>query len=158
MKKIPPKYLLGFAVVFAASQFARPSRIPAAASGPGDLFVKYPPATEVSRLLAAACLDCHSASTRYPWYAEVQPVGWWLSGHIRNGRTALNFSALASLPASAITHQLDACVDAVNHGEMPPTSYRLLHADARLGDTEKVQLTSWFQDLADKISTGSGKK
>ena len=46
----------------------------------------------VKVILQNACYDCHSNNTRYPWYVNIQPVGWWMSGHIADARDGLNFS------------------------------------------------------------------
>jgi hypothetical protein len=158
MKPASKKILLGLVAVLAAVQFVRPAKNSAATPGPDDLLAQHAPPAEVRRLLVAACYDCHSDNTRHPWYAEIEPVGWWLAGHVRNGRQALNFSRFGTLAPKAAAHALDDCVDEVNHGEMPPASYRLVHADARLGATEKAELTAWFQGLSDKISAAGGRK
>ncbi len=42
----------------------------------------------IKNILAKACNDCHSNSTRYPWYSEIQPVGWWLADHVRGPSTS----------------------------------------------------------------------
>ena len=63
-------------VLFLAVQFWRPVRNEAAAPGPNDINVKHPVPANVQALLKRACYDCHSNNTRYPWYAEVQPVRW----------------------------------------------------------------------------------
>jgi hypothetical protein len=152
--KLQHKILAGLAAVCLLLQLVRPAQPAAAAPGHGDLLVQHPAPDPVRRLLTGACYDCHSDQTSHPWYAAVEPVGWWLAGHIRDGRAALNFSSFGALPAKSAMHLLDQCVDAVNHGEMPPSSYRLLHGDARLGDEEKTQLTAWFQNVADSISSG----
>jgi hypothetical protein len=153
--KLQKKILAGVAVTFLALQLVRPTENAAATSGPGDLFAKHGAPEPVRRLLVGACFDCHSDQTRYPWYAEIEPVGWWLAGHVRDGRAALNFSTLGSLSAKEGAHRLDQCVDTVNHGEMPPGSYQLMHGDARLGSEEKALLTAWFQGAGDQISSGA---
>jgi uncharacterized membrane protein len=152
--KLQKKILAGVAVVGLALQLVRPAENVATPAGPGDLLAQHPAPEEVRRLLTGACYDCHSDQTRYPWYAEIEPVGWWLAGHVRDGRAALNFSTFGALPAKAGVHLLDQCVDTVNHGEMPPGSYQLLHGAARLTEEEKTLLTAWFQSVGDQISSG----
>jgi hypothetical protein len=152
--KLQKKILAGVAVIFLALQLVRPAENVAATPGPGDLLVRSAAAGPVRRLLAGACYDCHSDQTRYPWYAEIEPVGWWLAGHVRDGRAVLNFSTFGALSAKEAVHRLDQCVDTVNHGEMPPGSYQLMHGDARLGPEEKALLTAWFQAVGDQISSG----
>ncbi len=51
---------------------------------------------DVQHLLKIACYDCHSNTTRYPWYSKIQPVAWWLHDHIVEGKKELNFSQFAT--------------------------------------------------------------
>ena len=37
----------------------------------------------VEKSLQVSCYDCHSNNTQYPWYNKVQPVAWFLEGHIK---------------------------------------------------------------------------
>jgi hypothetical protein len=154
------KILLGIAAIFAAMQFFRPEKN--LSDKPVEGFDYWSEATlepnrvagdiKIWRILRAACYDCHSDRTRYPWYSEIEPVGWWLAVHVIDGKTALNFSQFRILSAQDASHLLDASVDAINHGTMPPASYRLLHAEARLSEADKILLTAWLQGLSEKIS------
>ena len=95
------KILLGLAVVFLVIQFIRPAKNLSAATafaGPADITVLHPPSPAVRQILAESCYDCHSNHTRYPWYAEIQPVSWWLAHHIKEGRRELNFSEFGNFP------------------------------------------------------------
>ncbi|MFM1875589.1 MAG: hypothetical protein RL266_1326, partial [Bacteroidota bacterium] len=47
---------------------------------------------ELKNILNKACMDCHSNETKYPWYANVVPVNYFLDNHIKEGREHLNFS------------------------------------------------------------------
>ena len=44
---------------------------------------------DVKTILAKACNDCHSNNTRYPWYANIQPVDWWLNKHVKTEKREL---------------------------------------------------------------------
>jgi hypothetical protein len=151
--KLQKKILAGVAVIFLALQLVRPAEMVVASPGPGDLLALHPASDAVRRLLTGACYDCHSDQTRYPWYAEIEPVGWWLADHVHDGRAALNFSTFGALPAREAVHRLDQAVDTVNHGEMPPGSNQLLHGEARLTEEEKALLTAWFQGVGNNISS-----
>ena len=48
-------------------------------------------AKDININLAKACNDCHSNNSKYPWYANFQPVHWWLEDHIKDGKKHLNF-------------------------------------------------------------------
>jgi hypothetical protein len=57
-----------------------------------DISKSYVVPQDVKLILAKACNDCHSNSTRYPWYSEIQPVSWWLGDHVKDGKRHLNFN------------------------------------------------------------------
>ena len=44
---------------------------------------------EVAAVLRAACYDCHSHETRWPWYSRVAPVSWSIA-RPRGGRPRAN--------------------------------------------------------------------
>src|SRR3954454_22653962 len=80
--------ILGFVVM----QFFRidTTPIPVVQADTIQAGITVPP--DVDMILTRSCGDCHTNQTVYPWYSQVQPVAWWLGGHIREGRQQLNFS------------------------------------------------------------------
>jgi hypothetical protein len=78
----------------------------------------------------AACFDCHSNETRWPWYSNIAPISWRLQSHVDEGRAKLNFSEWGTGEQEA-----DEIVEVVRDGEMPPWDYLLMHPEARLSDT-----------------------
>jgi hypothetical protein len=141
------KIFFGLFALLAAAQFFRPAKNLGASPGPNDIAVRYPVPPEVRRTLESACFDCHSNSTQYPWYASVQPVGWWLARHIRDGRRHLNFSEFAAYEPRRAAHKLQQIIDELDDREMPLASYKILHPDARLTDTQIQQVTDWAKRL-----------
>lgn len=90
----------------------------------------------------AACFDCHSNETRWPWYSNIAPLSWRLQQHVDEGREALNFSEWGTGDQEA-----DDIVEVVREGEMPPWDYLLMHPEARLGtdrDAFLAGLTATF--------------
>ena len=73
-------------------QFIRPAKNKSDEVSKNDISTIYPVPENVLAILKASCYDCHSNNTFYPWYAEIQPVGWWLDNHIKDGKRALTFS------------------------------------------------------------------
>ena len=138
------KTLLGFVLVFTAIQFIRQPKNLGPTPGPDDLIVHTDPDPEIRRLLETACYDCHSNHTRYPWYADVQPIGWWLTSHVKEGKQHLNFSTFGQLTAKRAAKKLDDCADEVTGGDMPLASYKLAHPDARLTPAQQKLLGNWF--------------
>lgn len=102
-------------------------------------------------LARGACLDCHSDETTWPWYSNVAPMSWLIQKDVDEGRAALNFSEW-DLPQEEMKDLLEV----VEEGEMPPTSYTLLHPDARLTEEERATLLAALQiALAEAPPSGS---
>lgn len=97
-------------------------------------------------LIKDACYDCHSHETKFPWYASVQPVGWWLQDHIREGKKHLNFSEFMTYAPKKARHKLEECFEELEHGAMPLKSYKYTHPEARLSDEQRQELVTWFKD------------
>ncbi len=100
---------------------------------------------DVVPILKDACYDCHSYETVYPFYAYISPVSWWMQGHVRNGRKALNFSTLLSGDADEIKHKLYECAEEIEEGKMPPKGYVRMHSEAFLNENDKSKLVSWLR-------------
>lgn len=145
------KILIVVVVILAVIQFIRPPRnTEGTVSANGIRNVVNVP-DSVSLILAKACFDCHSNNTRYPWYSNVQPVGWWLDRHITDGKKELNFSEFASYTGRRQANKLSRISEVVSEGDMPLKSYRLIHRDARLSDNEKKLLIRWADLSREKL-------
>lgn len=103
--------------------------------------------TEVAGMLKTACYDCHSNQPTYPWYTNIAPVSWWIKHHIDEGSHHLNFSIWGTYSEKRKNHKLDECVEMVEEGEMPMSSYTLMHGEAKLTDAQKQQLVEFFKSL-----------
>lgn len=144
--------LLALAVIVAALQFFRPAKnLPPPGPNPVALAATHPVPPAVQTLLQRACYDCHSNHTRYPWYAEIQPVGWWLASHVKEGKAHLNFSAFGNYPLRRQAVKLGEIVDEVEEGHMPLASYKLAHPEARLTPAEIRTLVDWADALRDEL-------
>lgn len=98
----------------------------------------------VQSILEAACYDCHSNETKYPWYSQVAPVSWWVADHINEGREALNFSTFGALNAEDRAEALEESAEKVQEGEMPLDSYTWMHPEAKLSAGQRDLLIKWL--------------
>jgi hypothetical protein len=146
------KILLGLVVIVVALQFIRPEKNLAAGTPKTDLLALHPAPAEVKQMLQVGCYDCHSDHTRYPWYAEVQPLGWWLAWHVRDGKRELNLSSFGELTKKRQATKLEEMVDVIGRKEMPLKSYTITHRDAIFTDAQIKQLNTWLEDLRDKVA------
>ena len=100
---------------------------------------------EVTAILRRACFDCHSNETRWPWYAYVAPVSWWMVHDVDEGRAELNFSDWGSLEPKKRERKRKEIVDEIEEGHMPPKNYLRLHGDARVSAEEIETLRNWAE-------------
>jgi hypothetical protein len=95
--------------------------------------------SSTTRMLAqAACFDCHSNYTTWPWYSRVAPVSWLVTQDVIRGRRHLNFSDWHSGPQDSFLAEQAA--SAVQRGAMPPSYYVWMHPKVDLTAAEKQQL------------------
>lgn len=98
---------------------------------------------EVAVVLRAACYDCHSRETRWPWYSRVAPVSWAIARHVDEGRRALDFSDWPALDFTAQDELLHDIVRQVDKEKMPLASYQWGHPESRLTPEQRKVITSW---------------
>jgi mono/diheme cytochrome c family protein len=83
----------------------------------------------------AACGDCHSNRTTWPWYSHVAPVSWLVQHDVDEGRGKLNASEMDRPQKDA-----GEAAEAVRSGDMPPWQYRIMHPEARLSPDARRRL------------------
>ena len=137
MKKKIIYGLIGIAIVI---QFFRIDKKNPAVNSADDLIEIVQPPQEI-----AACYDCHSFESKYPWYSNVAPVSWWVKYHIDEGREELNFSKWSTYSAKKKDHKLEEIVEEVEEGEMPLKPYPITHPDAQLSEMQKEEFITWVK-------------
>lgn len=145
------RILLILLVVLIVIQFFKPKRNLSDQLSPNDISLHYNVPADVKSILAKACNDCHSNNTKYPWYANIQPVAWWLDGHIKDGKRGLNFSEFYTYRINKQYRRMQGIADLVKKDEMPLGSYTIIHKDAILNNGEKTALIAWAQYVRDTI-------
>ncbi|MBA4260051.1 MAG: cytochrome C [Chitinophaga sp.] len=144
------KLLLALLVVLLVLQAFRPEKNNSGKKE-NDISSLYPVPSNVEQILTKACNDCHSNNTVYPWYAEIQPVAWWLDDHVKDGKKHLNFNEFASYRLAKQYHKLEEVFDEVKIGEMPLESYTVVHRDAKLTEAERTVLMDWSVAVRDSM-------
>ncbi len=149
-KKIISYALIVLAITLVAIQFVHPARN-LSGEVTNDICTKYPMPDTVKSILKASCADCHSNHTEYPWYANIQPVAWWLEDHISEGKRELNFNNFAAYRIGRQYHKLEKIAKEVNEGDMPITSYTIIHSYAKLDEGQRKLVADWANSLHDSI-------
>ncbi|HRN38454.1 MAG TPA: heme-binding domain-containing protein [Flavobacteriales bacterium] len=143
------KFLYILAAVILLAQIIRPSKVAEPVDPASDLIAQTKPTAELEGLLRVACYDCHSGQPRYPWYANITPVNWWLAQHITDGRKHFDATTWGTVPAYQRDHQAKEVMEMMEKKEMPLDSYTWTHADARLTDAQRKQISDFFAGKRD---------
>ncbi len=113
-------------LVFVALQFVGPR-------------VTNPPVTgdlvapeEVKAVLKTSCYNCHSNETHLWWFDKIAPASWLVARDVKRGRMHMNFSTFGQLSPAMQKGYLYESVNQMQLGAMPPKSYLLLHAEAKV--------------------------
>lgn len=148
MKKI----LSILAVILIVIQFIKPERNLSDDNSNG-VYTKYETSQEVKDILAVACNDCHSNKTTYPWYANIQPVAWFLDHHVTDGKKHLNFSEFTKRPIAVQNHKFEEVIESQEDKWMPLDSYTYfgLHAGAKLTDEQREKIITWARANMDSL-------
>ena len=114
---------------------------------------RYALPDSVETVLRNACYDCHSNKTEYPWYANIQPVAWWLRGHVEDGKRHLNYSTFTTRPLASQFHKFEETAEVLEKDEMPLDSYTWLglHSNAKLSSAEKQAVIGWAKAQMDTM-------
>ncbi len=145
------KISIGLAAVFLLAQFIRPTKN-LSGDETNSIHKKFALPADVEATLKVACNDCHSNTTIYPWYAEVQPVAWWLQNHVKDGKRHLNFSALGAKPAFLQNHKMEEVQEMMEKGKMPLNSYTWVHGNAVLSEAQKSAIITWSKTVRDSLA------
>ena len=146
------KILLVILVVFICIQFIRPARNISGQVLATDITKEVNVPGKVLNVLKNSCYDCHSNNTRYPWYVNIQPMGWLMARHIRNGKANLNFSEFGNYSNRKQTNKLRAIETSIKESSMPLSSYMIMHTNAKLTQEDKKLISDWATQTKDSLS------
>ncbi|HWY38718.1 MAG TPA: heme-binding domain-containing protein [Bacteroidia bacterium] len=147
------KLLYILVVLLLGIQLIRPEKNEGEVYGKDDISHAVNVPAEVKNILERSCNDCHSDRTNYPWYINIQPVGWWLNHHVEEGKNELNFSTFNTYKLRRKLHKLEDIAEQVKEGEMPMGSYTRMHKNAELNDAEKQVIINWALDARALLDT-----
>lgn len=142
-------------VILIIIQFIRPSKNSGEAFGENDVTKSLNVPEDVKAILANSCFDCHSDHTNHMWYENIQPVGWWISNHINEGKGELNFSKFNTYTDKRKAHKFEEIGETVSADEMPMSSYTWMHRHAKLNDEQKLLLINWATIGQEKFKQGT---
>lgn len=152
MKRVK-RLLLVILIVFILIQFVRPVRNQSGQDEQSAIAVPFSIPDTVYSLFQNACFDCHSNDTNYPWYSNIQPVGWLIEKDISDGKAKLNFSELGSLSPRRQMSKWQNVENRIKDGTMPLPMYQFMHPRARLTEAERQRLIDWVRKTMDTLAS-----
>ncbi|MFA8451495.1 MAG: heme-binding domain-containing protein [Bacteroidales bacterium] len=152
MKKRIIKVIIVIVVIFIVIQFIPTHFNPPSFNTNQDFIKTENIPDSVSTLFKNACYDCHSFETKFPWYASVAPVSWFLKMHIKDGRSNVNFSEWTTYDKTKKITIIGEIIEEVLAKEMPLKSYTWMHPAARLTEEQRQIIVSWSTMEEQRIS------
>jgi Haem-binding domain len=146
--KIGLLILLG---IFLVMQAFRPQKNIQKGVQANNITKLVPVPNDVQKILEKACNDCHTNNTKYPWYAEIMPVGWILNNHVVDGKKHINFDEYTTYKAKIAIHKLEEVAEQVEQNKMPMDNYISMHKEAKLSEAEKKRLIEWANRSKDSL-------
>ncbi|PCI03729.1 MAG: hypothetical protein COB81_03280 [Flavobacteriaceae bacterium] len=114
-----------------------------------DLLKAYDATPEITAIFKKACYDCHSNTTEYLWYHNIQPLRFLIDQHVKEGKEVLDLSEFKNYSNRRQKSKLKSIISQVKQDKMPLKSYTLLHGDAKLSSLEKETLIRWTENILD---------
>ncbi len=145
------KIMIVLLVALVAIQFFRPTKNEGNALSKNDIAHTVIVSPEVQKILEVSCNDCHSNNTVYPWYTAVQPIGWWLNNHVDEGKDEINFSEFNTYSMKRKLHKFKEIKEQVEEGEMPMSSYTMVHGEAKFSEEQKQLILKWVDESRDSL-------
>ncbi len=145
--KTAKKIAIGLFIVFVSIQFIRPASNKDSRILATDFTTTLEVSPRITSILRRSCYDCHSNNTEYPWYSHIQPMGWLLSKHIREGKKELNFSEFGAYTVRKQSNKWKAIKNQIAQNKIPLPSYTLIHKDAILTTEEKNLILTFINNL-----------
>jgi hypothetical protein len=147
------KVLLTLLIVLITIQFIQPAHNKDRQVLPTDILKLYRVPTDIHAVLKTSCYDCHSNNTNYPWYYNIQPLGWILNKHVNEGKENLNFSEFGSYSERKRANKFRAIGKSINDGTMPLSQYTMMHKDSKLTTDAKTIIINWTEKMKDSLTT-----
>lgn len=145
------KIVIVIIIIIGVMQFFRPKKNFTTADPVNDIAAKYDVPMSVLMDFNDGCYNCHSNYTTYPWYYNVQPVGWWMAHHIHDAKRHVNFSEFATYTPKQAAHKFHEIKEQMDERGMPLKSYLLMHKEARFTDQQYKEVSDWVQKMETQL-------
>lgn len=145
--KLLKKILLTILILLVIAQFFRPEKNDGNLESVNAFLEETNPPENVKAILQESCFDCHTNSSRYPWYNAITPVNYWLADHIKDGKKHLDFSTWDGNSVKRKDHKFEEIIEMVEQKEMPLPSYTYTHSEAKLNEEQIQAVIDWANQV-----------
>lgn len=145
--KLLKKILFAILILLVIAQFFRPEKNDGNLESVNAFLAETNPPESVKAILQESCFDCHTNSSRYPWYNAITPVNYWLADHIKDGKKHLDFSNWKGNSVKRKDHKFEEIIEMVEEREMPLPSYTYTHSEAKLSDAQIQAVIEWANQV-----------
>ena len=152
LRKVIKWLVVAVVVVFIGLQFVRPARTNPAVDQTQTIHAQLQMTPQVAAIIDRSCRDCHSNTTRWPWYSNVVPASWFLVDHVNEGRQHLNFSEWGKLDTRRADKRLEEICEEVSDKLMPLNSYTWIHRSSKLSADDIKTLCDWTETERRRIA------
>ena len=129
--------------VFVIVQFWRPARTNPPVDQLQTIHAQLQVTPQVAGMLDRSCQDCHSNTTRWPWYSNLAPVSWLVTDDVNHGRKEMNLSEWGSYDRDSQRKLLRDMCEQVEDGAMPLGIYTPLHPGSKPSPEDVKALCDW---------------
>jgi hypothetical protein len=134
-------------ILLVVMQFIQPKKNRSEGLGENDISKVYAIPADLHQTLIRKCYDCHSNNTKYPWYFNIQPIGWWLAAHVHEGKEHLNFSEFRKYEAVRVAHKLEDLEEVVDEKSMPLKAYTVFHENTEITRADEEAIKQWLTSV-----------
>ena len=152
MKKYLKKVVIVLVIAFIGIQFIPTNYNLSNTVSENDISKIFNVPQNIQSIIETSCYDCHSNNTEYPWYNKIQPISYFMEGHINEGKEELNFSEIGSYSNRKLKSKLKSIINQIDDKEMPMFSYTLIHRNAILSEENKKEIKNWVSVNLNLIS------
>ncbi len=142
-------------IIFAILQLFQPDRNLSSENLKSDIANHYNIPDSIENLINTSCYDCHSNNTDYPWFINVQPIGWYMQAKVTRGKQHLNFSEFGTLKKEIAIRRLTEIDEVMKRNIMPLKAYKFYNSSSNLTEGQRSTISKWAQSLRDKIEIDS---
>lgn len=107
---------------------------------------------DVKPIFQKSCINCHSSSTTYPWYASLPLAKQLIKSDITEAKEHLEMSHDFPFGGHGNPKEdLEAISKSVKEGSMPPLRYRIMHPGSAVSEADQITIQTWVSQSLEKL-------